>query len=310
MQVRLLGFSLLTDCSEISLDDYVNHMISMHGNPHKYGEHDRFIFFNRTHSETYYVGLVVTVKDQKTYCELVQKSGNFIVKVNELDSNSSLMDFNFFVIHKATGFGMYQYYHQSFSVNAFGHFNAQRFLEFKNKKIHAEISSIPDKNRSDLEEKKINKKYKGSLSMEVLVRKENLQALIEELQSVKSFEYCFTSLSTDEPEFQPLKNEVKKEKTKLFFQRLSSVELLASAISGIVTKFEINTGRVVGTDINNVDRVLRIVNNPDNFGEYRYDDIASKINSLNVDVFEKSWVVQELLSKCSEYKHIFEAKVK
>lgn len=294
----------------LSLDDYVNHMISSHGQPHELGEHNRFIFFNTTHSKTYYVGLVVTVKDQKTFCELVKKSGKFVVKVNELDANSSLMDFNFFVINKATGFGMYQYYHQSFSINSFGHFNAQRFSKLSDDRVQTDISAIPESDRSVSKEKSIKKKYKGRLSWEILVRKENLKDLIEELQRVKAFEYCFASLTADEPEFQPLKNEVRKERTKLSFYPESSVKALASAISNIVKKLGVNSGKVIGTDMDGIDRVLQITNNPDNFGEYSYDDLAPKINSLNVDEFEKSWVVQELLDKCKEYKHIFEVKAK
>lgn len=294
----------------LSLDDYVTHMISENGQSHEVGEHNRFIYFNTTYSKSYYVGLIVTVKDQKTFCELVEKSGKFVVKVNELDANSSLMDFNFFVINKTTGFGLYQYYHQSFSINSFGYLNAQRFSKFRDGKIQASISAIPKNDQSASKEKAIKKEYSGRLSWEILVRKENLKDLIEELQRVKAFEYCFASLTADEPEFQPLKNEVRKERTKLSFHTESPVKALASAISNIVKKLGINSGKVVGTDIDGIDRVLQITNNPDNFGEYSYDDLAPKINSLNVDEFEKSWVVQEMLDKCNEYKHIFEVKAK
>lgn len=310
MQVRLLGFSLTSDCEPLSFDDYVNHMISEHGKPHELGEHNRFIFFNTTHSEAYYVGLVVTAKDQKTFCELVNKSGKFVVKVNELDANSSLMDFNFFVINKKTGFGMYQYYHQSLSLNSFGYFNAQFFSKLRDDRVRAEISATPNNERTASKEKSIKIKYKGRLSWEILVRKENLKDLIEELQRVKAFEYCFASLTADEPEFKPLKNDVRKERTKLTFYPKSSVKSLASAISNIVNKLDVNSGKVIGTDMDGIERVLQITNNPDNFGEYSYDDLAPKINSLNVDDFEKSWVIQELLDKCNEYKHIFEVKAK
>lgn len=85
---------------------------------------------------------------------------------------------------------------------------------------------------------------------------------------------------------------------------------LASSISNIVTKFGIDDGKIIGTDFDGIDRILRITNNPDNFGEYSYDDVAPKINALDVDQFEKSWVVEELLSRCAEYKYIFEAKAK
>lgn len=310
MQVRFQGFSFSTDCTTVSLDDYIKHMVTRHGNAYELGEHNRFLFFNTTHSKNYYVGLAVTVKDQKTFCELVNKSGKLVVKVNELDGNSRLMDFNFFVLHKTTGLGMYQYYHQSFSLNSFGYFNAQRFSEFKDGKIKAEISAIKDHKLTSAKEKAIKQKHKGRLRWEILVKKENLKNLIEELQQVKAFEYCFLSLTADEPEFQPLKNYVRKERTKLSFNSQSPVMALASSISNIVTKFGIDDGKIIGTDFDGIDRILRITNNPDNFGEYSYDDVAPKINALDVDQFEKSWVVEELLSRCAEYKYIFEAKAK
>lgn len=310
MQVRFLGFSFSTDCATVSLDDYINHMVTKHGQSHEISEHKRFLFFNTTHSKNYYVGLLVTVKDQKTFCELVNKLGKLVVKVNELDANSSLMDFNFFVIHKTTGFGMYQYYHQSFSLNSFGYFNSQRFSECRDRKVDTEIATIPEHKRTDGSEKAIKRKHKGRLSWEILVRKENLKDLIEELQQVKAFEYCFLALTADEPEFQPLKNHVKKERTKLTFYPQSPAKTLASSIFNIVNKHQINDGKVIGTDYDGIERVLRITDNPDNFGEYGYDDVASKINALDVDQFEKSWVVKELLDKCAEHKHIFEVNAK
>lgn len=310
MQVRFLGFSLSTDCATLGLDDYVNNIITKHGTAHELGGHKRFLFFNTTHTDNYYVGLVVTVKDQKTFCELVNNSGKLIVKVNELDGNSNLMDFNFFVIHKTTGFGMYQYYHQSFALNSFGYLNSQRFSEIRESNIHAEISAIPESLRTTAKENSIKKKHKGRLSLEMLVKMEDLKDLIEELGQVKAFEYCFLALTASEPEFQPLKSVVKKERTKLSFFPQTPVKSLASTISNIVNKFNIEDGKVMGADFDGIERVLRITNNPDNFGEYNYDDVAPKINSLDVEEFEKSWVVQELLDKCKEYKHIFEAKAK
>ncbi len=310
MQVRFLGFSFSSDCATVSLDDYVNHMLTEHGKSHELNEHDRFLFFNTTHSKNYYVGLLVTVKDQKTFCELVKKSGKLVVKVNALDDNSSLMDFNFLVLHKTSGFGMYQYYHQSFSLSSFGYFNAQRFSEFRDATAKAEISKIPDHKLTAAKEKAIKQKHKGRLRWEILVKKENLKDLIEELQQVKAFEYCFLALTAPEPEFQPLKSHVRKERTKLSFYSQSPVKALASSISNIVTQFNIDDGKIIGTDFDGIDRVLRITNNPDNFGEYSYDDVAPKINSLDIEQFEKSWVVEELLNKCAEYKHIFEAKAK
>lgn len=310
MQVRFLGFSLSTDSNNISIDEYINYMINQHGNSNKLVEHDRYFFVNSIHSEKYYVGMFLTVKEQKTFCELTNTEGNLVVKVNELDSNSNLMDFNFFVINKATGLGMYQYYHQSCSLNSFGHFNRQRFSEFRDEKIKSEIAMIPKGNLNQAKERAIRKKHNGNLSWEIFVRKEKLRELLGEFNKIKSFEYCFLNLTANEPEFQPLKNYVKKERTKLSFSSKSQINILTDSIPEIVKKLSITEGKIIGTDVDGIERVLKLINNPDNFGEYNYDDIAKKINSLDSANFEKSWVIRELLNKCEEHKYMFEAKAK
>lgn len=285
-------------------------MINQHEKSHKLGEHNRYIFFNTSHSTKYYVGMLLTVKDQKTFCELTNTSGNFVVKVNELDSNSNLMDFNFFVINKITGLGMYQYYHQSCSLNSFGYFNRQRFSEYRDGHVDADISAIAKQDQSAAQTKIIKRKHQGNLTWEIFVRKEKLKELIKEFQEIKAFEYCFLTLTANEPEFQPLTNLVRKERTKLSFNSKSPIDILTDSIPYIINKRNITEGKVIGTDVDGIERILKITDNPDNFGEYGYDDIALKINSLDVAQFEKSWVVQELLSKCEENMHIFEAKAK
>ena len=310
MLVRFLGFSFSTNASNLSLNDYIEFMIARHGKSHQLGSHERFMFINTTHSKKYYVGLFVTVKDQKTYCELVQKSGKLVVKVSELDGDSSLMDFNFFVINKTTGLGMYQYYHQSCSLSSFGYFNYRRFTEYRESKVEDGLATPPEEKQAVSGEKAIRKYFRGNLKWEILVRKEKLKEMIEQLKRVKAFEYTFTELTAQEPEFKPLKNFVKKERTKLSFSATSPVQLLAGTITNIVRKVGIDQGKVMGIDEEGIERVLRLTNNPDNYGEYEYDDVAPKINALEVSEFEKSWVIQELLDKCQENKHIFEVKAK
>jgi hypothetical protein len=310
MQVRFLGFNFSTDCTMLNLKDYVNHMIDNHGTAHRFGEHDRSLYFDSNYSEKYHLGLMVTVKDQKKFCELINNSGHLVVKVNALDDNSNLMDFNFFVINKITGFGMYQYYHQSCSLNAFGYFNNRRFSEFQEGKIKLAIAEIPESEQTEKKQKSVKKQYKGSLKYEMLIRQENLNALIMEFQHVKAFEYCLTTLTVPEPTFEPLRNYVDKERTKISFNVTTPTSILASIIPNFVRAHDINNGKIIGTDDEGIERVLRIMNNPDSYGEYSYDDVAPKINSLDISLFYKSWVITELLKACDEHNHIFEATVK
>jgi hypothetical protein len=306
MNIKFLGFSFYSTSEKLALSNYIDYMTQRSSQSYRLGEHNRFLFFNTTYSEKYYIGLLLTTKDQKTYCELVNDSGKFIVKVNEVDADSNIMDFNFFVLNKKNGIGMYQYYHQSCSLSSFGYFNNKRFSEFHDEVISQKLSNLRG---NDAEERRIKRNYRGCLKWEVMVRREKLKELMLELSKIKAFEYTLTALTVDEPQFKPLKPYVKKERTKLIFSPGSPVRVLADHISDIANSTFIPNGRVVGVDSDNIDRIVRITDNPDCFGEYPYDEVAPKINELDVENFEKSWVIQELLRKCSEYEHIFEADV-
>lgn len=310
MQVRFLGFRFTTDAPTLTLQTFANYVQSNHGVGFESGAHKRLLFINSTFDKNYYVGLFVTVKDQKTFCELVSKGGKLVVKVNELDKQSDLMDFNFFVINKNNGLCLYQYYHQSCSLSSFGFYNSKRFTEHRNTEIDGQLAEIGKLNLTPAKERIIRGKFKGQLKWEILVRKEKLKTLIEELDQVNSFEYSFLTLTTEEPEFKPISNFLRKKSTKIAFTKGSPVEKLAEFVSNFLSSRNIETGKVTGVDTDGITRVLRVTDNPDNFGDYGYDDIAPRINSMDIDKFENSWIIKELLSKCTENKHIFEAKIK
>lgn len=297
---------MTSEASAFRIEDYVKQMKSG-GHIFDSGEYKRIVYFNDTHSREYFVGLLVTVKDQRTYCKLINESGKLHVEVNSLNSGANLMDFNFFVIHKTTGAGMYQHYHQSCSINLFGFLNSKRFSDLRSSNLEQAIK--PESRKTNLtkkEEKAIRNRYKGNLRFEVLVRKENLSTLIEELSRVQGFEFSFSTLTVDEPEFKPLGPYVRKERHNISFVKGSPVSKLAKFIPKIIKTKSIDDGKITGIDANGIARILRITDNPDNFGEYDYDDVAPKINALDIDQFQSSWVIQELITKCKSNKHIFE----
>lgn len=309
MLVRFLGFHFSTNTSnnELQLGEFLSYMKRNNGQDILLGDHNRRIYIDSSHKE-YHVGLLLTIKDQKRFCELIDKSGSLTIEVASIASNANLIDFNFFTINKDTGFGMYQYYHQSCSLNSFGHLNYISFNKYKKDLIDAELKKFNSPNTDQI--KKVNTKYRAHLSWEVLVRKERLKELIEEFDRVKAFEFCFSTLTVCDSEFRPLTDYVRKERTKLSFSNGSSVTRLANHISNIVWKKDITEGKVMGVDSDGIARILRITDNPDNYGEYSFDYVAGNIHSLDIANFNTSWAVDELLKACKKNMAIFEAKIK
>jgi hypothetical protein len=217
------------------------------------------------------------------------------------------MDFNFFIINKNNGLCLYQHYHNSCSANQFGYFLHQKFKEKQEKLCLDEKNENPS--LTEKQKKTINKKYKKGLTWELMVRPEKIGELLEELDSIRALEIDFFSLKANESEFTPLTNLVSKERRRFSFLKEKQTLELPPIITNIILKLNVTKGRVFGKDLNGIERIIRISDNPDNFGEYEYDSVAEKLNSLNIENFYDNWIIKELLKKAKEFNHIFEATI-
>lgn len=309
MKVNFMGFSI-SCTSAITLNDFFEYLEKKKSTKYNLGTYDRLYFVNTTANDNYHVGLFVTVKDQKKFCELSKKDDKLEIIVNNIGKNRNLMDFNFFIVNKKNGLGIYQYYHNSCSTNQFCYFCNRIYNEINGKTQQKEISSYGGADITNKEKRKIEKKYSGTLKWELLVRKEGLPELMKELDKIKSFEFDFAYLQAKEHEFKPLEKFVKKERRKLSFVQKSPAQFITTEICSLADKLNIKTGRVFGQDVDGIERIIHIYDNLDNFGEYEYDDVAERLNALDMDKFEESWVTRELLSASESHNHIFKAKIK
>lgn len=306
MKVRFLGFSFSTG-DGITLESFLKTMSCQECYEFEHGGYKRLLMVRDIKGKDYFAGLLVTIKDNKKFCELKEEGGELKVFVTTIDDDSHLMEFNFFLVNKLTGFGIYQHYHNSCSLNGFGHICRKAYNSEKDLIIKNDINDAGGDTISSTKIKKIRARYKGSLKWEMLVRPEKLEDLINELESIKAFELDFLTLRANEPVFKPLGNIVEKERRKFSFVRDTPVKYLASEIGRVIKKLDLKSGRVFGKDENGIDQILKICDNPDNFGEYDFDDLAAKLN-FSIDDFDKTWVVKELLKAARENPHIFEAE--
>lgn len=169
MLVRLVGFQIKVEgTGELTLASFASSLAAVNPGAPDENSSKRLLFLNDLRHPEYCAGLVVTVKDHRTYCELVNSGESLLVKVNELDHGSNLMEFNFFVFNKKTGAGLYQHYHQSCSVNSFGDLAKKRFIDYKKASCQAAIDAAgPD--ATEAEKKKIEARFGNKLVFSVLV---------------------------------------------------------------------------------------------------------------------------------------------
>lgn len=307
MQVKFVGFAFDGVDGLRHFDEFVAQLSIAPSEPVADGEVSRMVFMNGSHSADYYIGLVVTVRDQKAFCQLRNDGGQLVVRVSELDENSQHMDFSFFVIHKQSMMGMYQTYHGSCSPSSFFSIMRSRYTAFLKDRRETEVASLPHetKKRAVAE---VRRHYGGRLECRLVVRTESLREMIEQLSRVKEFTYSVAVLEANEPEFQPLSGVVRKVKRTILFRPDVGGSSVAHALSRLVGRLEDQSGSIVGEDVNGLAKTLHFLDNPDVFQVYDYDDVAPRINSLQIQSFQTSWVVDRLLATCGEHPYLFAAR--
>lgn len=310
MLVRFLGFSVETP-KTITLDEVMTTLARRATSYDSFTEAGRFLFVDTQSDREYYLGLIVTVKNQKTFCELRAAGGSFKVKVNKLDHNSNIMEFNFFIINKESGVGLYQHYHHSCSIGQGMNLIKKRFNCIKANKIDARrdelIASGKAKGKA---EKEARKQFKGCFKWQILVRKDKLSSVLKELDRIKALEVDLAYLEPESKEFRQLSGYVRKQRKKFLFEKKIPASSLIEPIVSVVNNSNADSGRVFGVDEDGLDRIIRLQNNPDNFGEYDYDEVAVHINNLDVSNFQNSWVIRSLRDVCESHKSIFKAKIR
>lgn len=127
-----------------------------------------------------------------------------------------------------------------------------------------------------------------------MIRPESLDKLLEELEQIKFFEFTLGTVTAEEPLVGPLAKYAKRQKRVIRFIPHVDEGGLRGAIVGIVKAGQISKGRVGGVDAEKRERVFRLIDNPDKFGEYEYDEIADE-TTLNVKEVEKSPFFSEML---------------
>ncbi len=304
MKVRFLGYSL-TIGDGITFDDYFSGLESQGKVTIEYAGNNRILYVKKIADTNYFGGLLITIKDYKKFCKLQDENGELKINVESVGEDSNLMEFNFFVLNKNTGNGIYQHYHQSCSLNQFGIALKRKYNEYRKLIIKKEVENLPE-TAPKKKEKEINNKYQKLFEWIVIVRPEKLEALIKELYSISAFEFDFLTMQANEKEFRPFDGDVTKERRKFSFVAKSSVSKLAKKIAQVVGTLDFTGGKVIGRDSDGFQKIVNILDNPDNLGEFDYDKFVTKL-TVNVKDFDSSWPIQELLKSANEHNHIIES---
>lgn len=313
MKVRLYGFSLEAGHAKTSLNDLYEYMELQSGVADTSRTNERRIYFSKDADPTYARGLVVTVKNQKAFCKLVDEKGRLVILVENLQGEDKVMEFNFFVVNKSNGLGIYQQYHHSCSLGVFGGYLRERYRTLSTRSIDAEILELRrSRQHSEARERAIRRAHRGNLTVATLVHRGNLSSVLRQFEKIKSFEYEFAQIEAIRDVARPLQPYVSKRKEKVTFEPRFAVSTIATAVHNAVEMIVPKSGRVhVETDEGDPLSV-KLADIPENFGEYDFDEIATQLDQLDTADFAEHQTFTDLQDVCNSepYSHIFNARTR
>lgn len=314
MKVRIMGFTI-DPTKKPSLNDLMTSIEADFIDTNKDNEKrgGRLLFVDTDSHKDYYVGLVITAKDAKTYCQLKQDvDGAMKVVVSDLDPDSSLMEFNFFVVKKDNGIGLYQHYHQSCSMNGTMKLLNQRFNIVHRQKVEEAKALYIDTEKLSKKKAttKANKEHHDRFIWQMLVSEEKLNKILAHMKRIKALELNFSSLEAEADEFRGLKDHVVKNTQRFLFSQQSKLLDLVRNVITCVNDSDADSGRVIAIDIDDNEQTFDIEENLDIFGVYDFDDVSKKIDALAIDDFANSWMIKELISICNKRSEYFKAKLR
>lgn len=312
MLIRTFGFSLDTKNNAVGLNDLFAELAAKSGTLINGMAHPRMVFFDNS-DPIFAKGLVVTLKDQKTYCQLVENQGKLVIKVTAI--KDQLLDFNFFLINKTNGLGLYQYYFHSCAPGTFGAHLRNVYRQLSNVRRDAEIKALKaTKNHTATKEKAIRSKYYKGLRFQILVHLNSIDKILKTFKRIKAFQYEVAAIAPIVPKGAPLLPYARKVVEKVHFDGNSKIGDVATAIKDFIIAENIARGSVdviEEYDDEDIPLSVKIANIPRPFGEEDFDSFTKKINNLDARKFATHGIIGILLKKATQdYPAIFMKKIK
>lgn len=291
MKVKSIGFQIENLNGNINIKDVLKSFINSSARVHSYTDFSRQVLLSE--EPDFYVGMVLTYRNQKKSCKSTIKAGAFKLKVQDLKSNEKLVSFNFFCMNKKTFKGLYLYHHSSCSINSlFSNFQtlSNEFIRAKNKE---EIDALGD-NPKQKDVVNVNKKFKERVNYKILTTQDNIEALLSTFKRIKSASFRFSHLDFLQKEMSAIEPLTKNIDVSF---SIESVEREKTAKLGrLISKAynqvqNITQAKVVAIDYSENERFIDVMNCPTFFEEYDFDFIADKVDGVTNQNYTSNPVV-------------------
>ncbi|HGG6663410.1 TPA: hypothetical protein ACJG8Q_003497, partial [Salmonella enterica subsp. diarizonae serovar 61:i:z] len=280
MKIKSIGFCISNTNVNISTQDVMTAFINNSNRRHSRSDYSRQILISD--NKDFYIGLVVTFKNQKKNCLAKFSRGQFKLKVEDLTKGDKLVSFNFFCIKKKSMKGLYMYHHGSCSLNSmFTHLQTIS-NEFIRNQCSTEIDNLGEKpSQSDI--KKINEKYNKRFEFSVITNKNDISTILRSFKEIKKATFRFDYIDFKGgpmTAIEPFTNT-----TEINFNIQSADKTKISALSQHLTSIYkglpgIIKAQVKAIDHSGLEKTVNFMNCPTFFETYEFDDIAKETDGV------------------------------
>jgi hypothetical protein len=285
LKIRFTAFRFAVSGTGPTIVDFLQSLVGIGSKTADYKGYDRLHYLAQRGD--YFLGLLVTIKDQRVFCQLIDEGSELKISVAELEANTHAMDFNYFAINATTGRGVYQHYHHSCAFTVFGSLCSTKYAQLAHQ-VGAK---------------------KAALTHEIIVRPEKLGELLDEMNEIKSFQFDVGTVTAVEPTFGPLGQYGKKRRHKISFDRGHVSQLRQQLKTFVRRTGGLEKARIVGKDADGAMRILDLDFNPMHLAQIDFDTAAREM-SFDLAKFDRSALAGRVMQVVADHRQLLEIKVK
>ena len=301
------GFSFSTKKTDIPLSDFLTSLIGKDIEFTLKSGNVRRIIIDQ--SEDFFCGVVITLKDQRSYASLVNNQGHVKVKISNLATLEKIAEFNFWVINKLNGFGMYQYHHGACTLPNFASMITSRYRRELEAKRKVELAKLPE-TATAKQLRAVNSRFFPGLAFEMLVQARDIEKVLAQYKEIRSFKYEVASVEALASNDFPLLGMVSKVRHNVSFDSTVDSNLIFKGIKDMLSAVKDKSGRVEVIDDEDEPVSVKLMDVPDNYGETTYDIFMKGLATFDSTDVKKCDLIKALMDKCQkEYAHVFSKKV-
>jgi hypothetical protein len=288
----------------ISLADFFDRLSSLKDSEIPFGEYKRLVYVGE--DGEYHTGLFLTIKNYRRFCELKKNDqGKFHIEVREVATGNSAVDFNFFIIHKDSGRGLYQRHYYSCAVGRFFKFCREHYNDLRDDRINRAIDDLGERPKQSAI-RDVRRQFKGGLQTSTQASGGKVKEMLEELKRIRQLEFTVTELSVAEPWATPLSGFVTGY-TRRVTLAPGPIAQIRAAVTKSIDDGHLENGRIRGDDSDDTPRIIQLAENADVFGEYDFNDVAAAM-AFDLSDLSQSAFLSEMLKKARDNRAYFETR--